>query len=142
MSAALGYLTGVVWARRGSWALLTASEARKLKRKVGAVPGQVTAPLSFGPHLLLRDGAYLVAEPLDVLTAVCDHCLPPRPPGPDPPRDPTLVPLFEALADGYELPTAFAEAGLDAVAGLAALAALEIGGYVRRQTGGRYCVVP
>ena len=32
------------------------------------MPGQVTAPLSFGPHVLLRYGAYLVAEPLDVLT--------------------------------------------------------------------------
>ena len=140
--AALADMTVVVAARRGSGALLTASEAHKLKRKVGAVPGQVSAPLSFGPHLLLRDGAYLVAGPLDVLTAVYDHCPPPQPPGPDRPRDPSLVPLFEALADGYELPTAFAEAGLDAVAGLAALAALEIGGYVRRQTGGRYCVVP
>jgi DNA processing protein len=140
--AALADMTVVVAARQGSGALLTASEARKLERKVGAVPGQVTAPLSFGPHVLLRYGAYLVAEPLDVLAAVYDSCLPPRPPEPDRPRDPSLVPLFEALADGYELPTAFAEAGLDAEAGLAALAALEISGYVRRQTGGRYCVVP
>ncbi len=140
--AALADMTVVVAARPGSGALLTASEARKLKRKVGAVPGQVTAPLSFGPHLLLRSGAHLVAEPLDVLNAIYDCCPPRRPPGPDRPRDPSLVPLFEALADGFALPTAFAEAGLDAEAGLAALAALEIGGYVRRQIGGCYCVVP
>jgi DNA processing protein len=140
--AALADMTVVVAARPGSGALLTASEARKLKRKVGAVPGQVTAPLSFGPHLLLRSGAHLVAEPLDVLNAIYDGSPPQRPPGADRPRDPSLVPLFEALADGYEVPTAFAEAGLDAEAGLAALAALEIGGYVRRQTGGRYCVLP
>jgi hypothetical protein len=77
-----------------------------------------------------------------VLNAIYDCCPPQRPPGPDRPRDPSLVPLFEALADGFALPTAFAEAGLDAEAGLAALGALEIGGYVRRQIGGCYCVVP
>jgi DNA processing protein len=140
--AALADMTVVVAARRGSGSLLTASEAQTLGRTVGAVPGQVTAPLSFGPHLLLRGGAHLVAEPADVLAAVSDDGPSPQPPGRDRPRDPCLGPLFEALADGYELPEALVEAGLDAERGLAALAALEIGGYVRRQTGGRYTVVP
>jgi predicted Rossmann fold nucleotide-binding protein DprA/Smf involved in DNA uptake len=65
-----------------------------------------------------------------------------RPPGLDRPGDPSLVALFEALADGWEIPDAFAEAGLDAERGLAALAALEISGHVRRQAGGRYTIVP
>ncbi len=140
--AALADMTVLVAGRQGSGAIGTALDADQLKRKVGAVPGQVTAPLSFGPHLLLRFGATLVAEPFDVLKAVYEDLPRLRPPGLDRPGDPSLIPLFEALADGYELPTAFAEAGLDAEAGLAALAALEIGGYVRRQAGGRYCVVP
>ena len=53
-----------------------------------------------------------------------------------------LVALFEALADGYEVAVAFAEAGLDAERRPPPRsAALEMGGYVRRQAGGRYCPV-
>ena len=140
--AALADMTVLVAGRQGSGAIGTALEADSLKRKVGAVPGQVTAPLSFGPHLLLRFGAHLVAEPFDVMKAVHEDRAPLRPPGLDRPRDPWLGPLFDALADGYGLPDAFTEAGMDTERGLAALAELEIGGYVRRQAGGRYTVVP
>jgi DNA processing protein len=140
--AALADMTVLVAGRQGSGAIGTAREADRLKRKVGAVPGQITAPLSFGPHLLLRFGAHLVAEPFDVMKAVYEDRPRLRPPGLDRPRDPSLIPLFEALADGYEPPDAFAEAGLDAEGGLAALAALEMSGHVRRQAGGRYTIVP
>jgi len=140
--AALADMTVLVAGRQGSGAIGTALEADQLKRKVGAVPGQITAPLSFGPHLLLRFGAHLVAEPFDVLKAVHEDMPPLRPPRLDRPGDPSLTPLFEALADGYELADAFTEVGLDAERGLAALAALEMSGYVRRQTGGRYTIVP
>jgi DNA processing protein len=140
--AALADMTVLVAARQGSGAIGTAREADRLKRKVGAVPGQITAPLSFGPHVLLRFGAHLVAEPFDVLKAVYEDSPRLRPPGLDRPRDPSLIPLFEALADGYDLPDAFAEAGLEAGDGLAALAALEMSGRVRRHAGGRYTVVP
>jgi DNA processing protein len=139
--AALADMTVLVAGRQWSGAIGTACEAVRLGRKVGAVPGQVTAPLSFGPHVMLRTGAVLVAEPFDVIKALCEGRPPPRPPGLDRPGDPSLIPLFEALADGWELPEAFTEAGLDAEGGLAALAALEMGGYVRRQAGGRYTVV-
>jgi DNA processing protein len=138
--AALADMTVLVAGRQGSGAIGTALEADRLKRKVGAVPGQITAPLSFGPHLLLRFGAYLVAEPFDVLKAVFEDRPRLRPPGLDRPHDPSLIPLFDALADGYELPAAFTEAGLDAERGLATLADLEMGGWVRRQTGGRYTI--
>jgi DNA processing protein len=140
--AALADMTVLVAGRQGSGAIGTALEADQLKRKVGAVPGQITAPLSFGPHLLLRFGAHLVAEPFDVLKAVHEDMPPLGPPRLDRPGDPSLTPLFEALADGYELADAFTEVGLDAERGLAALAALEMSGYVRRQTGGRYTIVP
>jgi DNA processing protein len=139
--AALSAMTVVVAARRGSGALLTAEEAMKLRRKVGAVPGQVTAPLSFGPHVLLKTGAHLIGEPVDVFVALCNEDRPHEPQLARP-HDPALVGLFDAIADGYELPSAFAEAGLEADEGLAALAELEMGGYVRRQAGGRYCIVP
>ena len=139
--AALSEMTVVVAARQGSGAMLTALEAMKLRRKVGGVPGQVTAPLSFGPHVLLKTGGHLIAEPVDVFIALFNQERRP-PPELTRPHDPALVPLFEAIADGYELPSAFAEAGLEADEGLARLAELEMGGYVRRQAGGRYCIVP
>jgi DNA processing protein len=139
--AALAGMTVVVAARKGSGAMVTVAEAEKLGRTVGAVPGQVTAPLSWGPHVALKRGGELVRNAADVLTAL-DHDEPlealPRPR----PEEPQLAALFESLADGYALPEALAEAGLDAERGLAALAALEMGGYVRRQAGGRYTIVP
>ena len=49
------------------------------------MPGQITAPLSFGPHLLLRSGAHLVAEPFDILKAVFEDRPRLRPPGLDAP---------------------------------------------------------
>jgi DNA processing protein len=140
--AALADMTILVAGRQGSGAIGTALQADRLERHVGAVPGQITAPLSFGPHLLLRFGAHLVAEPLDALKVLFEDPPRLRPPGLDRPGDPSLVALFEALADGWEIPDAFAEAGLDAERGLAALAALEISGHVRRQAGGRYTIVP
>lgn len=139
--AALADMTIVVAARQGSGALITAIEAEKMGRKLGAVPGQVTAPLSWGPHVLIRTGALLIAEPSDVWAAL-RGVGETMPPGRSRPDDPWLGPLFDALADGYEPPLAFTEVGLDTERGLAALAELEVGGFVRRQAGGRYCIVP
>jgi DNA processing protein len=139
--AALADMTVLVAGRQRSGAIGTAQEADRLDRHVGAVPGQITAPLSFGPHLMLRFGAHLVAEPVDVLKVLFEDPPRLRPPGLDRPGDPSLISLYEALADGYGLPDAFAEAGLDAERGLAALAALEMSGHIRRQAGGRYTIV-
>jgi hypothetical protein len=49
--------------------------------------------------------------------------------------------LLEILAEGHDAPTALALAGLDADAGLAALASLELAGRIRRQAGGRFLIV-
>jgi DNA processing protein len=139
--AALADMTVVVAARKGSGAMLTIGEAEALGRRLGGVPGQVTAPLSWGPHQVVRLGGQLVRGADDVLTAL-DH----ERVAPGSPRqrldDPQLASLLDALADGHEAREAFIEAGLDAEGGLAALAALEMGGCVRRQAGGRYTIVP
>jgi DNA processing protein len=139
--AALSAMTVVVAARRGSGALMTAAVAAELDRKVGAVPGQITSPLSWGPHQLIKDGARLVTEATDVLTTAFDMV-----PQPDwhparPVAAPDLQPLLDALADGLDPPLAFDEAGLDAGRGLAALAALELAGHIRRQPGGRFTII-
>ena len=114
--AALSAMTVVVSAREGSGALLTARVASELGRVVGAVPGQITAPLSRGPHRLLRGGATLVTGPADVLDALYGAAeagegpgppaLAPGPPalGPGPPAlgpgPPALAPGPPALAPG------------------------------------------
>ncbi len=139
--AALARMTVVVAAGEGSGAMLTARDALGLGREAGAVPGPVTARLSWGPHQLLRAGAHLVAEPADVMQALFGDDAPPRPMPHRPLLSPRLQPMFNALADGYDPPRAFAEAGLDAEAGLAALAALELDGHIRREPGGRFSIV-
>jgi len=139
--AALGSMTLLAAARQGSGALLTALVAQELGRAVGAVPGQITAPLSWGPHHLLRAGAHLVAEPQDVFDLLCVTGGQAGAVSDRPCLEPRLQPLFDAIADGYDLPEAFEQAGLDAGRGLATLAALELAGYVRRQPGGRFSIV-
>ncbi len=59
----------VVEAGERSGALGTARLALNEGREVCAVPGDVTAPGSAGPHALLRDGAALVETAADILAA-------------------------------------------------------------------------
>lgn len=137
--AALASVTVVAAARRGSGALLTARWAAELGRAVGAVPGQATAPLSFGPHELLRDGAVLVATPDDLLGAARPGWASRAPPPPS--LGPVLQSLLDGIADGQRPALAFANAGLGPQAGLAALAELELAGRIRRRAGGGFTVV-
>jgi DNA processing protein len=58
--AALAQLVVVVEAGHRSGSLGTASRAANLGLVVGAVPGPVTSPMSYGPHRLLREGAVCV----------------------------------------------------------------------------------
>jgi DNA processing protein len=139
--AALSAITVVVQARERSGALVTARWARDLGRHVGAVPGDVGSPLSVGPHALLRDGAELIAgaqDVLDVLFGAGERLVP----GPRrAPLEPPLAALLDALAAGETASEAFRRTDLDTAAGLSALAALELEGWVRREPGGRVAVV-
>lgn len=65
--AAWAQVTVVVEAGARSGALATANRAGELGREVAAVPGPVTSASSVGPHILLREGAALVEDALDVL---------------------------------------------------------------------------
>ena len=139
--AALGAMTVVVEATEYSGALVTARLAREIGRPVGAVPGRVTSPQAAGPNGLLAAGACVVRGAQDVL----DHLFgagvrlaaPPR--RRQPPAE--LRNLLAAIAEGHETAAALARAGFGPDQGLAALAALELGGFVRRGAGGRYSAV-
>lgn len=139
--AALATVTIVVGAREGSGAILTARHARCLGRAVGAVPGPVSAPLAWGPHELLRDGAQLITGAADVLDLLFGTDREPVGALLRPAPAPALAPLLDAIADGYDPPAAFDRAGLDTPAGIAALAALELSGHLARGAGGRFSIV-
>jgi DNA processing protein len=140
--AGLSAMTVVVEARPGSGALLTAAAAGALHRAVGAVPGPVTAPLASGPHELLIAGALLVRGPQDVLDGLFGAGAPRAAGDVRPALTPELRALLEAIGDGHDTARALTKAGLAVEPGLAALASLELAGYLQRGPGGRFSVVP
>jgi len=138
--AALAAMTVVVEAGERSGALLTAASARSLGRPVGAVPGRVTSPLAYGPNRLLAEGAYVVRDVQDILDLLygAGARRPHRPESDE--LAPELRVLLAAIADGADVTGALARAGLPPDRGLAALASLELAGYVQREAGGRFSV--
>jgi DNA processing protein len=140
--AALAALTVVVEASQRSGALLTAGIARSLGRPIGAVPGRVTAPLAAGPNRLIASGAHVIRGPQDVLDVLFGAGARSAASDRRAPLHGELSMLLSAIAEGAETSVAFARAGLDAEDGLAALAELELSGYVHREQGGRFSVVP
>src|SRR5262249_3877776 len=77
---ALGVI--VVEAAEYSGSLITARFAIDNNREVFAVPGNITSPNSFGPHVLIRQGARLVSGWQDVIEEL-----------PHPIREQILLPL-------------------------------------------------
>ncbi len=140
--AALAAATIVVEAGSRSGSLVTAGIAGRLGRPIGAVPGRVTTPQAEGTNGLLAGGARVIRGPQDVLDALYGvgtraFMAPPRPA-----LAPALAAVLDGLGEGLDGFSAFARAGLGAQEGLAALAELELGGWVRRGAGGAYSVNP
>ena len=140
--AALSAITIVVEAGERSGALVTAGFADALGRPVGAVPGQVTARRAAGPNELLAEGAVLVRGAQDVLDALFGAGLRTASRSERPELDDELARLLDAIAAGHDTAAALVRAGLSPDRGLAALASLELAGYIRREAGGRYAVIP
>ena len=67
--AALSDAVLVIEATDKSGALITSRQALELGRDIGAVPGDIFSPTSLGTHLLIRDGAYMIAD-IDDLRAL------------------------------------------------------------------------
>lgn len=135
--AALSAATVVVEAATGSGALVTAAVASGLGRPVGAVPGRITAPQAVGPNALLADGAFVVRGAQDVLDAVYGFGVRSVASEPRPELTPDAREVLHAVASGADGAGALAPGRT-----LAALAWLELAGYLRREPGGRFAVVP
>jgi DNA processing protein len=140
--AALAAMTVVVEAGERSGSLVTAAFARGLGRRVGAVPGQITRPQALGSNALLAGGATVVRGPQDVLDALFGIGVRAAVDDERPELTEELALLLAGLADGHGTSTALIRAGYEPDEGLAALASLELAGYVRREGGGRYAVIP
>ncbi len=130
--AALGGLTIVVEAAERSGSLITAEMAGDCGRQVGAVPGPVNSWRSAGTNALLVDGAVPIRDAADALEQLLG------PGAGEVAREvtgPDLGPVEGRLLDAIERGAATAdglaaELGLDGPTCAAALARLELAGYV------------
>jgi DNA processing protein len=140
--AALSAATVVVEAAARSGALLTADFARALGRPVGAVPGRVTTPQAAGTNALLADGARVVRGTQDVLDALYGVGARSAVGEWRPELTADAQAVLKAVARGSDTPDALAAVAIAPGEALAALAWLELSGYVRREPGGRFAVIP
>jgi DNA processing protein len=141
--AALSLGVVFVQGRAGrSGAMGTASRAHELDREVLAVPGDVRAAMSSGPHAVLREGwGSICTDANDVLSVLAPelgwavegrHALV-IPPGLSPERRSALA----ALGDGPATASVLAaRAGLDLAIMRSALSGLELAGLVTRDIAG------
>jgi DNA processing protein len=136
--AALAGMTVVVEAAARSGSLITMDLAADLGRDLGAVPGPVTSRASAGPNALLASGAQVIRDAQDVLDAML---------GPGrkqldrtgPSLDPEPEAVLAAVEAGESTCDAVATAtGLSGAAAAAALARLELLGYLTCSSVGTY----
>lgn len=140
--AALASMTIVIEAGEHSGSLVTAHFAHELTRELGAVPGRVTSGLSSGPHALLRAGAHLIRGAQDVVDVLFEAGSRAAPLDERPQLDAEQQALLGAIAEGHDTAAALTRRGILPERGLAALATLELLGYLERGPGGRFLVLP
>lgn len=136
--AALAGMTVVVEAASRSGSLITTDLAADLGRDLGAVPGPVTSRASAGPNSLLASGAHVVRDAQDVLDAMLGpgRAIPRRH---GPVLDEDLGAALAAVEAGESTCDGVAAAtGLSGPAAAAALARLELLGYLSVSKMGNY----
>ena len=144
--AALGKVVVIVEAAQPSGSLVTADEAAKLGRTVGAVPGSVEARVAAGTNALLADGAHVIRDGRDVLDLLfgAGAVAPGLGTGadraaarPGPPLDPALREVLDLVETGACTVDGVAvAAGVAAREAALALTRLELLGYVTASAAG------
>ncbi len=140
----------VVEAAEDSGSLITARLALEQGREVFAVPGSIDAPLSRGPHGLLKQGAKLVETVDDIIEELLPQLdtavAPKRRPGfskaaeiPNLSPDERLL-LDQMTRDPLHLDELTERSGLTPAAVAGILLALELKALVRQLPGQRYCL--
>lgn len=142
--AALAQVVVVVEAARRSGALITADHALSLGREIVAVPGSIYAPGSQGTNRLVRVGAHALVDPEQVLDYLPDYVLEREGEGagePVPPDalGPDVGSVWSVLGpEGRHVDELASDAALDSRRTLAALTALELAGWVQKESGMRF----
>jgi DNA processing protein len=137
--AALSRMTVVVEARERSGSLITAEMAQDLDREVGAVPGRVGSSPAAGTNALLRDGASVIRGVEDVLDSMIGVGAERRRPLTGPSLEPDLAAVLDLVESGSNSADALARSSrLDPGPLAAALVRLELAGYLRSDSAGRY----
>lgn len=128
----------VIEAAERSGSLITAEFAIEQGREVLAVPGSIVTGRYRGCHALIRDGAGLVEDADDVVSALRGNPFgaAAEPNG----RDPSPLALLDRMAagDAYDVDSLAQASGLAAPALLSSLLELELQGRVRRVEGTRF----
>ena len=142
LMAAMAEITVVVEAALGSGSLITAELAQEAGRTVGAVPGQVTAPVAAGTNELLHSGAHVIRGAVDVLDCVLGPGAAALPAG-GPSLEDNLAAMLGACEEHGPSADAVAGAlGIGAAEAAAGLARLELLGYLRASAIGTYVRTP
>lgn len=137
--AALARMTVVVEARERSGSLITAEMAQDLNREVGAVPGRVGSSPAAGTNGLLRDGASVIRGAADILDSMLGVGAERPPTARGPGLEADLAEVLDLVERGASDPDALARAShLEPGPLAAALVRLELSGYLRSDSGGRY----
>ncbi len=135
--------TLVIEAARDSGSLITAEFALEQGREVLAVPGGVDRKTSYGPNLLIKQGAHPVTETGEILQVLgiprgersARHGTEPDEPALTGPAAPVLAMLGLSPRHSDELAR---ESGLTPMELSAILLHLELQGYAEKLPGGRY----
>lgn len=139
----------VVEAALRSGSLITARLAAEQGREVFAIPGSIHSPLARGSHALLREGAVLVEEAVDILREIAPQLIETdrgsAPPGPRQgvaELDESERKLLDAMGFApVSVDFVVERSGLTADRVSSILLNLELRGYAASSPGGLYCRV-
>jgi DNA processing protein len=113
--------------------------AQDLNREVGAVPGRVGTSSAAGTNNLLRDGASVIRGAQDVLDSMLGVGVERARAARGPTLEPELAAVLDLVEAGSSSADALARAShLEPGPLAAALVRLELGGYLRSDSAGRY----